>query len=241
MLDHVRRCNAQLEQMHADLSPFVAGLAQRVTLFANNNVISSFLPHDLARFFEANRQVRVTLEERMGTETVAAVASGRADLGIVTVTSDEPSLQFIRYREDRFVLVAPRSYGFDGMAAMRFRRCLDYPFISLQNGTSLHAFLTNQASALGQTLDIRVQVSSHRSILNLVAAGAGLTIVPLSTLAADDHRQLAVIALEDEWALRHHRICVRRDTLQQNAMVRTLIDTLTVSAPLFMVSAARSD
>jgi DNA-binding transcriptional LysR family regulator len=92
MLEHVRRCLAQLEQMHVDLQPFVQGLAGHLTLFANNNVIHSHLPDDLARFFQAFPSVRVTLEERLGTNIVAAVAEGRADLGVVAVEPAHPGL-----------------------------------------------------------------------------------------------------------------------------------------------------
>src|SRR5690606_5988698 len=37
MVEHVRRCLAQLEQMHADLLPFARGIKGHITLFANNN------------------------------------------------------------------------------------------------------------------------------------------------------------------------------------------------------------
>lgn len=35
MIEHVRRCLAQLEQMHADLTPFANGIKGHITVFAN--------------------------------------------------------------------------------------------------------------------------------------------------------------------------------------------------------------
>src|SRR5262249_16603064 len=107
MLEHVRRCIAQLGQMQADLTPFSAGVTHHLTIFANNNAINSWLPDDLVPFFCAQPSARIALEERLGTDIVGAVATGRADLGVVAVDIEHPELRFIPYREDRFVVVVP--------------------------------------------------------------------------------------------------------------------------------------
>ena len=75
LLDHARRCVAQLEQMHADLLPFAQGLTSHLTLFANNNAISTHLPDDLSRYFATHPSVRITMKERLSADIVAAVAS----------------------------------------------------------------------------------------------------------------------------------------------------------------------
>src|SRR5690625_2731264 len=74
MLEHARSCIAQLGQMHADLMPFSEGIVNYITFFANNNAINSWLIDDLLPFFQAYPSVRITLEERLGSEIVTAVA-----------------------------------------------------------------------------------------------------------------------------------------------------------------------
>ncbi|WP_256352217.1 LysR family transcriptional regulator [Pseudomonas gingeri] len=226
MLEHTRRCLAQLQQMHADLMPYVQGLTSHITFFANNNAISSFLPADLSRFFAAYPAVRINLEERLGSEIVAAVAAGRADIGIVAVDSDHPDLQFVPYREDRFVIIAPPHSALAREVSVRFTACLGTPFISLQSGAALHTYLMSQAALAGGSLDVCVQVSGFGSIVQLVASGAGISIVPLSTLAADDDRRLAIIELRERWALRHHRVCFRREVLEKHYFLRQLVELL---------------
>jgi hypothetical protein len=71
LLDHARRCVAQLEQMHADLLPFAQGLTSHLTLFANNNAISTHLPDDLSRYFATHPSVRITMKERLSADIVA--------------------------------------------------------------------------------------------------------------------------------------------------------------------------
>ena len=225
MLDHVRRCMAGLEQMHVDLMPYVHGLSTQLTVLANNNVINSYLPQDLARVFKQHPSVRITLEERLGSEIVAAVAAGRADVGIVAVDADHPDLTFIPYRDDEFVVLVPAGSPLASRQAVRFVQCLGKPFISLQNGTALHTYLMNQASAAGGRLDVRVQVSSYQAVTQLVASGAGIGIVPRSALSRRS-AGVEVLELKESWATRHHRICVRTQVYQDNAFLRSLADCL---------------
>lgn len=226
MVEHVRRCIAELGQMHADLTPFSGGISHHLTIFANNNAINSWLPDDLLPFFRAYPSVRIALEERLGTDIVAAVATGRADLGVVAVDIEHPALRFVPYREDRFVVVAPLDGPLARRKALRFAACLGTPFVSLLNGTALHTYLVNQANLLGGQLDVRIQVSGYRAIARLVASGVGIGIMPASALGASDRRKLAVIELDEPWALRRHRLCMRPEVLERNTLLGALVDTL---------------
>ncbi len=211
MLEHVQRCVAGLVQMEADLAPFAQGLSGRLTVLANNNVLHSFLPQDLAAFLASYPDVRIHLQERMGTDIIPAVAEGRADVGIVAVDTDHPQLFFYPYREDHFVVLLPRRHAFSRRRSLRFSDCLSHPFISLQTGTALHTYLTNQAALLGGRLDVRVQVTGFGAIAALVASGAGLAILPRSAVTSQDEEHTVIAALDEPWALRQHRVCVKRD------------------------------
>lgn len=226
MLEHAQRCLAQLEQMHADLLPFARGLSGHLTFYANNNAISAHLPGDLARFFSAHPSVRITLEERLSADVVAAVSSGRADIGVVALSQPNPELDYIPYRIDRLVVLAPHGSPVAAGTRITFAECLREPFISLQQGAALHTFLMNQAAALGARLDLRVQVSGYRSVARLVESGAGLGIVPYSAVEASDLERVACVELNEAWARRDLSVCVRPGSREDNPFVRALIDVL---------------
>lgn len=226
LVEHVRRCVAQLEQMHADLLPFAHGLTGHVTFFANNNAISSHLPDDLARFFAEYPSVRITLEERMSHDIIAAVANGRADIGVVALEIEHPELDFLPYREDQLILLAPLKSEIAQNDVVSFADCMEQPFISLQSGAALHTFLMNHASALGRQLDIRVQVSGYRAIARLVASGAGVGIVARSALEPLDYERLAIVELSEPWARRDLRVCVPRRPHEKNFFRDRLVEIL---------------
>lgn len=226
MLEHAQRCLAVLEQMNADLRPYAQGMTGNVTLFANNNAVNSHLPGDLARFFSLYPNVRVTLEERVSHEIVAAVIAGRAAVGVVAVDSEHPGLQYFPYRKDELILICPPGHPMAGLATASFSQCLDYPFISLQSGAALHTFLMNQAAALGERLDVRVQVTGYRAIARLVASGAGLGIMPRTALEPSDEGKLVVVPLGEPWSQRDLRVCIPRHTGEKNLYRDKLVDLL---------------
>lgn len=209
LLEHARACLAELQQLHTDLAPYASKVGTQVTLFANNNAISAFLPEDLASFFSAYPHVRVSLEERTSHNIIAAVAAGRADLGIVAWERDQAGLEFLPYKEDELVLVTGVGHRLAKSKRIRFAECLGEPFITLSSGAAIHTYLAGHAAAIGKTMDIRVQVLTYDGILKLVAAGAGVGIVPAAVLHATPHGVLASVSLDEPWANRHLKICVR--------------------------------
>lgn len=227
LLEHARRCVAQLEQMHADLLPFAQGVTGHITLFANNNAISTHLPDDLARFLAAHPSVRISLKEGLSADIAAAVAQGSADVGVVAMETAHPQLQYVPYRVDQLVLLAPKGSTISKKRRTAFSQCLQLPFISLQQGAALHTFLMNKATALGARLDIRVQVSGYRAIARLVSAGVGIGVVPRTALEPSDRDKVSVIELTDEWARRDLCVCVRRTNRDANPYLQELVLSLT--------------
>lgn len=226
LLEHAKRCLAQLEQMRADLVPYVQGMTGHVTVFANNNAISTHLPDDLARLFAAHPSVRITLEERTSHDIVAAVAAGRAEVGVVALESEHPALEFLPYRKDQLVLLTPVNHPLAANRSVSFAHCLGEPFLSLQSGAALHTFLMNHASALGGRLDVRVQVSGFRAIARLVESGAGIGIVPRTAIEPSDRGRLAIVELEEPWSQRDLRVCILRNSTEKNVYRDRLVEIL---------------
>jgi DNA-binding transcriptional LysR family regulator len=226
MVEHARRCIAQLDQMHVDLMPFAQGLIGHITFFANNNAICSHLPEDLGRFFTDFPSVRITMQEHLSSDIVAAIAAGRADIGVVAMETNHPDLEYRPYRVDQLVVLAPLHSAIARCKSINFAGCLSQPFISLQQGAALHSFLMNQAIALGGRLDVRVQVSGYSSIARLVASGGGIGIVPRSALAMSDHDNVVCIELDETWARRELRVCLRRQSEEENQFARKLAEFL---------------
>lgn len=226
LLEHGRRCLAELEQLHANLAPYAEGVKGHVTLFATSTALASFLPADLTEFLKERPSVRVSLEGRFGHEIIAAVADGRADIGALTWEGDHPDLSFAPYREDTLALIAPEREKIARLKSVAFTDCLAYPFVSLTNGSPIHTFLQNKAALLGQHLDVRIQVGSFTEVIAMVRQGIGVAILPQSVVKRARAKGLRLVALTDDWAHRDIRLCWRSrpNTLSEHALA--LIDLL---------------
>ena len=211
LLRHARQVFAQLEQMHADLAPFAAGIRGHVSLWANTHATHTFLPDSLAAFLQRYPQVSITLEEHTSPYVVMAVARGEVDVGVVAESVAGADVELIPYRADRLVLIAPADHALAQRASTLFAQVLDYPFVMLHAGSAIHTFTMNAAAALGRHLEVRIQVRSFEAVCRMVSAGVGVGLVPLGAVPAGTSRgSLAVIELDEPWAQRDLKVCVRK-------------------------------
>ena len=89
LLRHARQVFAQLEQMHADLTPYAKGVRGHVSLWANTHATHTFLPDSLATFLQRHPQVSISLEEHTSPDVLMAVARGEADIGQIAIGQAE--------------------------------------------------------------------------------------------------------------------------------------------------------
>ena len=211
LLRHARQVFAQLEQMHADLTPFAQGVRGHVSLWANTHATHTFLPDSLAAFLQRYPQVSITLEEHTSPDVVMAVARGEVDVGVVAESVAGADVELIPYRADRLVLIAPAEHALAQRASTLFAQVLDYPFVMLHAGSAIHTFTMNAAAALGRHLEVRIQVRSFEAVCRMVSAGVGVGLVPLGAVPAGAARAaLTVIELDEPWAQRDLKVCVRK-------------------------------
>ncbi|OGB50442.1 MAG: LysR family transcriptional regulator, partial [Burkholderiales bacterium RIFCSPHIGHO2_12_FULL_67_38] len=198
LLRHARQVFAQLEQMHADLTPYAKGVRGHVSLWANTHATHTFLPDSLSTFLQRHPQVSISLEEHTSPHVLLAVARGEVEVGVVAGTIEGAEVELIPYRADRLVLIAPVDHPLAAHASSLFAQVLDYPFVMLHSGSAIHTFTMNAAAALGRHLEVRIQVRSFEAVCRMVSAGVGIGLVPRSAVTAG--AQLAVIELEEPWA-----------------------------------------
>ena len=122
LIHHARLMLQQAERMRGELSEYADGLKGHVRLLSNTNALTEFLPEPLSNFLAAHPQVNIDLEERLSDEIVAAIADGKADIGIVAGTEDVSGLEVFPFRTDRFVLVTAPDASARLGAAHRIRR-----------------------------------------------------------------------------------------------------------------------
>ncbi len=226
LLDHARIVVQQIETMRGDLGAYSRGLKGSVRILANTSALSEHLPSLLAAFLAANPTIDVDLEDRESPAIGPAIASGDADIGIGSQAASVSGLERHPFRIDRLVLVVPAGHRLAGKRQTGFAALLDLDFVGLPRGTALDEHLAMQAARLGRALRLRVRVNSLDTVCAMVAAGAGVGIVPEAT--ARRHRRalpLAAVRLAEPWSKRELALFVR-DSRRLPQPARRLFEAL---------------
>nr|WP_304529306.1 LysR substrate-binding domain-containing protein [Acidovorax sp. HMWF029] len=93
-----------------------------------------------------------------------------------------------------------------------FAEVLDQAFVMLHAGSAIHTFTMNAAASLGRHLDVRSQVRSVEAVCRMVGAGVGGGLVSRGAAlqVAGLSEPPVLVDLDEPWAQRDLRICVRK-------------------------------
>ncbi|HEV7220725.1 MAG TPA: LysR family transcriptional regulator [Terriglobales bacterium] len=159
-----------------------------------------FLPECLATFGRKFPQIRVSVVEELTSELLDHVHDGTIDLALLVLPI--PGSQFIcqELLREKLYLVVPRNHRMASHATVKLKQIEGDPFLLLKDG---HCFRENTLSACGRArLEPNVVFESGQfaTILAMVAAGAGVSVVP--EMAAQPRKGCRFIPIDDEDAFR---------------------------------------
>lgn len=226
LVRHIRALNASLHALESEVVEFSRGIKGHLRVAANASAIAEWLPADLAAFSKAHPGIRISVDDLTSAEVQAAVASGRADVGIFVPPQHDAALQCRMYREGRLVVLVPRGHVLARRRSVSFDALLDFDIVGLHLGAAAHELMRERAQALGRPLRERVQVRGFDAVAQLVEAGLGVTILP-AEVAERSSRLFAVtpVPLNEPWARRHYLLAVRPQEVLPT-VVQRFIDAL---------------
>lgn len=210
LLAHARTILSQTERLREDLGAYAGGLAGEIKVLSNTNALTGFLPEVLGSFLARHPNISVDIEERLSDEIVGLIAEGVAEIGIVAGTVDTAGLETHPFATDRFVVVAAPGHPVAQRSSVPFADVMNLDFVGLDRASALQRFLAGKAARAGSALRLRVQLRSFDGVCRMVEAGVGIGIVPETTARlAQRTSDIAVVALDDSWAVRDLTICLR--------------------------------
>ncbi|RWC12218.1 LysR family transcriptional regulator [Mesorhizobium sp.] len=212
LFQHARLIMRNLAELEAELIDFSGGTRGQVRIWANESTLFGFIPEQLASFAERYPQVRVELQSNLSPVNIQAVMDNSADIGIFSGALPTGDLVVHRCFEDRLVVVVPAEHELAGRADVSFSELLGYDLIEQEPRSSIQTLLLKNAGELGCVLRSRVRVGGFDAVCRMVESGLGLGIIP-DRLAAklSQVMNISTVALDEDWAVREHKICVRGD------------------------------
>jgi DNA-binding transcriptional LysR family regulator len=215
-----------MNNISLQIREYASGVRGHVRLSANISAINQFLPAEIRSFMSAHPQVQVHLDANISEIIVNAVAENATDVGVITMAVYRHDLEYIPYHTDQLILITPKEHPLAKRRSIRLSDTLDYDFVGLPVGSALHNQLIRSAHELDRTPKLRIQVNSFDALCLMVEAGLGIGIVPKGA-ARPYFKALRIrsIALDEPWATRELRICVRSQAALTTA-ARLLVEHL---------------
>ena len=223
-LDHARRVLSDAEALPAIAQRAARGELGRLRLAFVSTASYSVLPDLVRRFRDAFPDVRVDLREATSDIQLAALAKGEIDAGIIIPSGEGFRTAGLSHRplqREPLVAVVPADFSFPGTESDRsvpFDRIAAEPLILFPRhvAPAYYDIVADFYARNGQPLHIHQEAIQMQTIIGLVAAGLGVSLVPASMTALNRNgaRYLPI-----EGAPPHIETCiVWRDAEEQPAL-----------------------
>ena len=186
-LDHARQVLTEAERLPAIARRAARGEMGELRLAFVSIASYSLLPKLVRRFRDAFPDVRVDLREATSDMQFEALARGEIDAGII-IRPDEafrPSLSHRSLPSEPLVAVVPDRWAPpDAIAAgsVDFERIAEAPLVFFPRhvAPAYYDAVADLYAAYGRALRIHQEAIQMQTIIGLVAAGLGISLVPRS-------------------------------------------------------------
>jgi DNA-binding transcriptional LysR family regulator len=211
LAQHTRMLIEFTGRVEAEMSAYASGMRGQVRLSANPSAIIQFLPGLLAQFFEAYPDIEIVMVEHTTNRSLRLLEEGLADLAIVGWGAEHPDMIYAPFRTDDLVLVVPAGHALsESGKSVPFVAALSFPFVGLEEGSSLQARLEVAAYQAGFQMRSKLRMASFEGVRRMVEAGIGIAVLPVSTVKPYSATMgIRAVPLADPWAQRELRIVSR--------------------------------
>ena len=201
-LPRARAVLRDLEAARTDVAERKTSVSGPISVGVIPTIAPYFLPPILATFSRKFPDVRVTVSEEITPLLLDRLRAGTMDVAIAALPLQARSHEFQSYAlmVEKLYAVLPKRHALAKRRAVLLEELQDDPFLLLRDG---HCFRETAFAACKRArLNPRIIFESGQfsSILSMVSAGQGVSIVP--AMAVEKRAGCKYVALSDERAAR---------------------------------------
>lgn len=184
VLDRARRIGREIESMRSDISARLGLEVGEATFGIVGTASRWVIPRLVAELRERSSGIELMVREAASERLIVDVASGVLAQAIVTEPVNDPRVQGETLMEENLVAVLPKSVSVPDKP-ISLAKVLELGLVLPPRENPLRREV--ESAALEKSLEVRVtvEVEGIRLIADLVASGAGASIMPETALPSD--------------------------------------------------------
>ena len=194
VLDRARAIRSEIEALHKDVSMLQGLETGHATLGVVGTVSRSLAPVVVAEMQRSAPGLSLRLTEGASERLAVEVAERELASAVVTEPVTDPRLVVEHLRDEELVALVPASFGDGNGKPISLRSIAREPLILPPAGNPLRDELETAARAERVDLRVPIEVEGIRLIADLVASGAGVSILP-ETSVLEEHRELRALRI----------------------------------------------
>ncbi len=203
-LTDTRGALAQLQRAGDAAKRADRGETSRLALGFVSAVLNPKLIGILQRFRDKHPNVQLTLQDSPPADQLRAVSEGRLDGGFVGSTPGNPSsgLVFIPWSTEPLMLFLPPGHRLAQSRKVRLSSLAGESFVTVaaESAPCFSAQIQRMCSEAGFRPKVTQEAARGQAVAVMVAAGAGISILPAS-LARNTGDSLIAVPLSDKMAI----------------------------------------
>jgi len=217
LVSSARRILADLHDLGERSRSFRAPLTGTLRIGVIPTVAPYVLPQAMAEVARRHPDLRLLLREAQTEHLTAQLADGSLDLLLLALEADLGDARTLPLTRDRFVLAVPSEHRLKQRKRVRMSELAGEQVLLLDDGHCLRNQAMPICTAAGASEVGDFRASSLTTLVQMVAAGIGVTLLPEMAVAAEalPARNLGIIPIANGPArtigLAWRKTCIRAD------------------------------
>ncbi len=143
------------------------------------------LPHLLAELRHHYPQLKLYLKEDLSAHLLQQLQEGKLDLAILAFPYPMPDMETLKLFRDDFVLCLPPGHQLESSRLVSQHQLRGESLLLLEEGHCLRDHALEACKLQGAATDLVYQGTSLHTLVQMVANGLGVTLLPAISVAAD--------------------------------------------------------
>ena len=210
-LNDARRLSHDMEDVFRRARDVGARRRGLIRVGAPPLLAAALLPKAIRAFAQSSPGVAVTVVDRSLAAIHELLTSGEIDLAVGTFRRNEDGVVRIPLVSYLFALLCRADHPLAAIPRARWRDLADVPLIALRRGNGIREQIEQGYAAAGLNAEPAFELDQLTTVLAMVEAGFGITVLPLYVLSALPTQSLVARELIDPNVTREIDVAHRED------------------------------